>query len=125
MSAQSEDDLLRINPGELRNPVTLLLPSSTPDAIGDVSAPTVIATRWAKIDTVSGSDMYRLQQYVSDANRTVTMRYLPGVSATMTVTVPVPSINGIPQDDRNMEIIYIEDVLERHVKLNLFCKEVT
>jgi SPP1 family predicted phage head-tail adaptor len=105
---------LNINAGDLRDRVSLLVPSELPDSIGDVGPPTVFATRNAKILTLSGQEFYRGQQFTSEANRQVIMRYLPGVLPSMTV-----GFKG-----RSFTILYVEDVEERNIKLVLWVKEV-
>ncbi len=105
---------IKIDIGAMRHRVSLMQPSQMADSIGDIGEPVVFAERWAEVRTLSGQEFYRSQQFTSEANRLVVMRYLAGVVPSMTVQFGT----------RSFEILWVENVEERNVKLNLYVKEV-
>jgi SPP1 family predicted phage head-tail adaptor len=104
----------QIRAGDLRCRITIMQPSTERDGAGELLAPVEFAKRWASIDPMSGQQYYRAQQFVSDANYEVGMRYLKGVLPKMTVRF----------GNRMFEILYAIDEQERKIKTTLYCREV-
>ena len=94
--------------------IAILQPSQTADAIGDTGTGTIFVKAWAEVRTLNGQELYRSQQFTSEANRVVIMRYVPGIVPSMTVQLGT----------RSMNILYADDINERHYKLVLFVQEV-
>ncbi len=100
--------------GLLRHRINLLSPSADTDDDGQALPPTVFRTVWSQIKPMSGSELYRAQQFTEDATIQVIIRYLPGVSAVMTVGYGT----------RTFQILAVLNELERNEQLTLLCKEI-
>lgn len=105
--------------GALDRRIALLMPAQTQDASGGPAEPVVFATVWAKISPMSGSEIFRAQQFVGEANVQVVIRYRSGVRANMVVRYDGPDgtrhfrILGTPLNEG-----------ERNEQLTLLCKEI-
>lgn len=103
-----------MNAGEMRYSLTIQEPINTQNSYGET-----IQT-WRDFATVNGGvkpssarEFWRASQQVADATHGVTIRYLPGVLPTMRILYGARVLN----------IISVLDNEERHVELNLICKE--
>ena len=100
--------------GALNKRITLVKPSNDQDPLtGAAGADQTVAIVWASIKPMSGGELYRAQQFNSEATILVVIRHRQGVSADMTVKY----------GDRTFFILAVLDELEQHVQLNLLCKE--
>jgi SPP1 family predicted phage head-tail adaptor len=105
-----------VDTGSLRHRITIMQPGSDDNRgpNGEIGESTVFAKRWASVSPMSGSESYRAQQFVSDANIQIVIRYLAGVEANMTIEF----------QERTFQVLYVLDELSMKVKLVLFCKEI-
>ena len=103
-----------LSPGELNRRVTLQVRSSTQDTYGQaLDTWTDWATCWAKIDQLSGNEMVVAQAVNAALTHKVTIRYRPGVLASMRLLY-------------GTRIFNIGSVVEpetAHVSLELTCGE--
>ena len=106
-------DPLLIPAGELRHSITILQPILTSDSTGNVITyqPFLCDIR-AKIDPVRGIEMIRSGQDVSLVFIQVTIRYVPGINASMQVQAQ----HGL------YTIESVQNVLERNRVLVLMCR---
>ena len=68
-------------------------------------------TRWASVDFVSGNNRYGADSFIAQATHKVTMRYLKGVQPNWQVRC----------GDTVFQIVYLDDVQQQHVQLDLYC----
>ncbi len=101
--------------GDLRQQINLLDPQlggRNPD--GGSTAPGVFAQGiWAKIQTLSGRELYKAQQISDDVTHMVIIRYMPGVAERMLVQFGA----------RTFLVQAVEDPYERQAELHLLCVE--
>lgn len=110
--ATAPKDPLVLPAGELRHSITILAPTLTTDATGNVMTYTPFLTDVrAKIDPVKGLELIRSGQDISQTFITVSIRYVPGITSQM----QVQAHHGL------YTIRYIENVLERNRVLKLMC----
>lgn len=101
--------------GKLRHRVTIQQLVKADDGYGGiVETWQDVATVWATVEPLRGSERYRAQQVQSELTHKVTMRYRPGVKPQMRLLY----------GDRVLEIEAVIDVEERHRWLELLCSEV-
>ena len=106
--------MLAIAAGSLNKRVTLVKPSNEQNPLtGAAGADQPVGDVWAAIKPMSGSELYRAQQYNSEATIMVTIRFRKNVTADMTINY----------GQRKFYILVVLDELEQHVQLNLLCKE--
>lgn len=106
-----------LNPGALRHLIELKAPALVPDGAGGFSDsdPTTFATVWAEIKPLKANERIQAMQTTADISHQITIRYLEGVTADMTVV----------HEGRTFQIIAEPlDFEERHEMLTLLCFEV-
>jgi SPP1 family predicted phage head-tail adaptor len=111
----------RIAAGKLRWQIQLLQPTLQQDSSGgvDPTATSIFATVYAAVEALAGRELYAAQQRVSEVTHKITIRYMPGVTATMVVSFPDPG-TGLPR------LFLVGDVLnpdETPHLLYLYCIE--
>jgi SPP1 family predicted phage head-tail adaptor len=113
--ATTTKDPCSLPSGDLRHSITILGPTLTTDTTGNVItySPFLTDVR-AKIDPVSGLELIRSGQDISMLYITVSIRYVPGITAKM----QVQAYHGL------YWIRYVENVLERNRVLKLMCTAV-
>lgn len=101
--------------GELRHRIALQYPTvSASNSFGDATVTwTVSTTRWAKIEPLTGRELWQAQQVQADVTHTVTLRYTAGVG---------PTWQAVYQT-RVFNIMAVLDPGERRVWHQLLCKE--
>jgi SPP1 family predicted phage head-tail adaptor len=109
-----KSDPCHIRSGELRHRITIMQPSTDRDESGELLPPVEFAQRWASIDAMTGQQFYRAQQFSSQANYQIGIRYLPGALPKMTVLFK----------GRTFEILYVLNEQERSIKTTLYCREI-
>lgn len=104
-----------MNAGKLRHRVTIQQLVKTDDGYGGiVEAWQDVATVWAAVEPLRGSERYRAQQVQAELGHKVTMRYRAGIKPQMRLLY-----NG-----RVLEVEAVIDVEEHHRWLELLCSEV-
>jgi len=105
----------RIRAGELRHRIQLVKPTLLQDASGgfEEDQANVVATVYAKIEALSGRELYAAQQKVSEVSHQITIRYMPGIDATLNIRF----------GGREFQIQYVENPDERTKMLILLCIE--
>ncbi len=100
--------------GDLRHRIILQQPSAETDDSGNPVSFTPLPARWASMRTLSGLELQRNQSISSEATVLIEMRWLDGVTTTMTVQF----------GPRSFQILYIDPVEGKpRYALRLFCKE--
>lgn len=105
-------------PGVYRKRITIITPDFVTDSDGGLkqSPPTAatLATRWANVRTLTGSEKFRLDQVAPEAEHVVELReYLDTVTEKMRVTF----------ESRTFEIVYISHDEMKHRSTTLYCRE--
>ena len=106
-----------MNPGKLRHRVTLQEYKEVVDQYGTPidQGWQDIATVWASVEPIQGREYIQLQNTQSELTTRIRIRYRPGIKAAMRVLY----------NDRIFEIVGPPiDPEERHLELQLMCKEV-
>ena len=107
-------DLPFLDPGELRQQITIQQLSTSADAYGAATpAWSTLATVWAKVHQLKGSEQFYAHQVVELATHEVTIRYLAGVSEQMQIVWGA----------RTLKIENVNDVDGRGIKHVLLCAE--
>lgn len=103
--------------GKLRHRVVIQAENATPDGAGGFSdpwaSPTVVATVWASVVPLSGSEQFRGMQLEDKITHKITMRYRAGVTAK----------NRIVFGTRPFNIRVVRNIDERDRWLELMCEE--
>jgi SPP1 family predicted phage head-tail adaptor len=111
--------MIAIPSGQLNKRVDVLTPSTGQNpATGDPLPPVAYASVWASIKPMSGAELYRAQQFVSEANILVVIRYRAGMHEKMTL-----QYTG-PDGPETLEILAILNEMQANVQLNLLCKRI-
>jgi SPP1 family predicted phage head-tail adaptor len=113
---------VRIRAGDLRHFIQIL--QQAPGDQDSFGQPTVgdespIATVWAKIEALSGRELYAAQQKVSQVTHRITIRYMAGLKSGMKVLFNDPG-TGMP---RKFQIQDVENPDEIPHMLWLLCME--
>jgi SPP1 family predicted phage head-tail adaptor len=105
----------RIRAGDLRHRIQLVQPTLVQDKSGGVEEDqaTIFATVWAQIEALTGRELYAAQQRVSQVSHQITLRYMPGITATLNVRF----------NNREFQILSVENPDERTKMLILLCLE--
>src|SRR5579864_3192016 len=77
-----------INAGELRHRVSILTANLTQDSFGgwNIGADSIFAQDVpAKIETLTGRELYSAQQKVSEVTHKITIRWQPGIRSNMNI----------------------------------------
>ena len=73
-----------INAGELNHRIDIQSVTDTPDEQGaNVQTWATVKTRWAKVEPLSGRELYNAQQVKSDVTHKICIRYYEGLTANM------------------------------------------
>lgn len=103
-----------MRPGQLRHFVTIQNPSESQDAYGDVTDTQVVVDEvWASIEPLQGAELFAAQQVDPTISYRVRMRYTDEVTAKSTIV----------HETRTLEVVSVMDNGERHIELELLCKE--
>lgn len=101
--------------GKLRHRITLQELVKTDDGYGGiVETWQDVATVWAAIEPLKGTERYQAQQVQSELTHKVTIRYRAGIKPQMRILY----------GNRVFDIEAVIDVDERHRWLELLCSEV-
>jgi SPP1 family predicted phage head-tail adaptor len=109
--ASTPKNPLLIPAGDLRHVVNILEPTLSTDASGAVQTwTTFLADVRAAIDPIRGTELIRSGQDVTQTFITVTIRYVPGVTAAMRVeahhgTYVIQSIENISERNRVLKLL--------------------
>ncbi len=73
----------RLQAGKLRHRIQIVRPDGVQDSMGSIPATemSVVCTCWARIDTLTGRDMLVSDQFMSQVNLQVTIRWRSDVDA--------------------------------------------
>lgn len=107
-----------MNAGKLRHRITIQQQQeSTKDSYGALveSWLDVAASIWASVEPLSGREFYAAQQVNSETTTRITIRYRSGVISKMR------AVYG----ERIYDILSVIDPEERHIEMQLMCKELT
>lgn len=105
-----------IDPGELRHQIKLQSLTQTSNRLGETDeTPVLVSHVWAKIEPLTGRELFDSQQFGSDVSHKVTIRYRAGVNAAMQILYGVRIFN----------IVSVLNLDERNRLLVLICKEKT
>ena len=105
--------------GDLRHRVEVQLPLVTADSAGEkVTTWVTFATRWAAIEQLAGKKLFVAQQLYPEANTLITMRYFQSLDGG-----PIDTNWRLRWAGRAFEIVAIDDIEERHRKIELTCIE--
>lgn len=100
--------------GKLRHRITIQQPTNTAGSMGQVTTTwSDLATVWASVEPLSGSERWRAQQVQPGVSHKVTLRYLAGVTPAMRVQ----------HGTRYLNIDSVLNTEERNVELVLNCVE--
>ena len=100
--------------GELRHRIVIQQQSSIQDGYGQpVSSWIDVSTLWSSIEPLSGREFFAAQQVNSETTTRIKIRYLAGVVSKMRV------VYGL----KIYDILYVIDPEERHIEMQLMCKE--
>lgn len=100
--------------GKLRKRIEIQRRSTTRDSYGQpTTAWETLATTQAEIEPMSGRELVAAMAVQSEVTHTVTIRYRPGINATL----------RIKYADRLFNIHSVIDESERHRMLTLMCSE--
>jgi len=103
-----------MNAGELKHKITIQELQRVPDGYGGYTETwNNVATAWAKIQPLKGSERYQAQQVASELSHKITLRYLSGVKPSMRI------VYGL----RVFNIIAVINVKKRNEVLELLCEE--
>jgi len=102
---------IAMDPSKLRHRVTFLVPQVGKDATGGPLPLVDGATTWAVVEFVSGKNQYGGQTFVTEATHKISMRYRAGVFPNWQVRF----------QGTNFKILYIDNVEQRGVRLDLYC----
>jgi SPP1 family predicted phage head-tail adaptor len=105
----------RIYAGQLRQQIKIVDLTNSQDSFGGVAidSATPFATVWAKVDPLSGRELYAAQQKVSEVTHRITIRWMPGITAKQNVWF----------GDRQFQIQAVENPEELNKILYLLCVE--
>jgi SPP1 family predicted phage head-tail adaptor len=111
--------VVTVDTGSKNKRIRIMTPVAGQDPkTGDALPPIEFAKTWASIKPMNGSELYRAQQYVSEANILVTIRYRRGMHESMTVEYAGPDAVLV------YEILAILDEEEANVEQKLLCKRI-
>jgi head-tail adaptor len=116
--ARAAERNLIVDPGELRHPISISQPSSTPGVYGASVTPsswTLVRTTMAAIYIAGGRETSQASQLVSEVSHVVKVRWTLDV---------LKAGYQVVFGSRTFTVLYIENVLERNRVLLLYCKEV-
>jgi len=103
-----------MNPGELRHRITIQQLSSSQDTYGEnVDTWVDVATVYAAVNPISGRELFAAEKENSEITHRVKIRYRSGITPDMRVLF----------EGREFSIMYVIDYKERHIELQLMCKE--
>ena len=99
---------------KLRHKITIQKSISTIDSFGsEVNAWSDVCTVWASIEPIKGREFFAAQKENAETTVRICIRYRTGISADMQILY----------GNKVFEINAIIDVEERHIELQLMCKE--
>jgi SPP1 family predicted phage head-tail adaptor len=101
--------------GELRHVIAIMQPTLAQDANGNISpsAQALVANARAKVEALTGRELYQAQQRVSEVTHRITIRWQAGIKAKQNVWF----------DSRQFQIEAVENPDEVHHLLSLLCIE--
>jgi SPP1 family predicted phage head-tail adaptor len=104
-----------VRAGDLRHPIQIVKPTLAQDSAGgwEIDQAGVFANVWAAIEPLTGRELFAAQQKVSEVTHKITIRYTPGVLASMNVWF----------EDREFQIQAVENPEERNIVLVLLAIE--
>ncbi|UWG96785.1 phage head closure protein [Dehalobacter sp. DCM] len=103
-----------MNPGTLNKKIIIKQqPVSQDDSDKPINTWPTVSELWASINPLSGREYFAAQQANSEVSHKVNIRYNGSIKANMRILY----------GERAYEILYLIDPGERHIELNLMCKE--
>jgi len=104
-----------IESGKLRHRIDILNAVTGQDSMGgqNAGAGSSFATVWASVEALSARELFAAQQLTAQVSHKVTIRWLAGVQAKMTVSF----------DNRALQIVGVQNPDGRHKVLVLLCLE--
>jgi SPP1 family predicted phage head-tail adaptor len=104
-----------MNPGELRNRITILDPCGEEEnELGEIVPSLVeVATVWAKVIPIRGKEYLEMQKLRPELNYRVTIRYRKDIHPAMIIRF----------EDKELEIESVIDIASRKTYLELNCVE--
>ena len=102
--------------GERRHRVLFQTPETAPDRFNapkPTGKTTPVCTRWCKIETLTGRELWLARQVRADVTHRLTLLYTAGL---------VPKMEAVYQG-RVFEILEVHDPEETRVELQVLCKE--
>lgn len=100
--------------GQMSRQIVLFQPGSRNPADGSNYPPSPAITSWADIRSLRGAELDKAQQIAQEIEHAIRIPYQTGVNQAMLVRF----------ENRNFQVMYIEDEDERHIFLDLYCAEV-
>lgn len=107
----------RIEAGKLRWPIQILQPTNEQSSSGDIdpTATSLFASVWAAVESLTGRELYAAQQRVSEVTHKITIRYMPGILANMSVVFSdagdgrprVFQIMAVQNPDETAHVLYL------------------
>jgi SPP1 family predicted phage head-tail adaptor len=107
----------RLQAGKLRHRIQIVKASGTVDTFGGVppttSDWTVLHDAWAQIETLNGRDMLVSDQFMTQVNMRVTVRYFPDVDASCRIwfnkrTFEITSVQNPDQRTKMLVLMAVE-----------------
>lgn len=118
--------MINVKPGDLRQVIDIEQPSESRSASGAVSNPpwTLFATWRCKMVSVSGSEDLVASEFITERTHKILGRYVPGVTAKMRLNFRTQAQRnaGVPEG-RLFDILFVNDVDELHIEMDLDAKE--
>lgn len=105
-----------MNPGELRHLIKLQTSGDVPDGSGGYTdgANADFAEVWARVRPLDSDERIEAMKSEADVSHEITLRYLPGVTAEMTVLY----------EGRTLDVVSSPiDIEGRHELIKLLCRE--
>lgn len=121
--------------------MSIQTPTETPDSYGQPSVSwSTASTRWARVEPLSGRELFQAQQVRPDISHKVTLRYDDTLAGATTTGTPMGLLLAITCEsqssdteftpkhrllfgERVLEIAWIKNEDERNRMLNVFCVE--
>lgn len=102
---------ISMDPSRLRHRITFQVPQVGKDATGGPLPLVDGASTWAAIEFASGKNQYGGATFVAEATHKISLRFRPGVFPNWQVRFQAT----------NFKILYIDNVEQRSVQLDLYC----
>lgn len=100
-------------------------PAQSRNPSGSISNPpwTLYATVRGMITTINGREVFAGDEFMMQATHTVELRYYSGITNLMRVNFRTEAQRATMTDGRLFDILLVNDINERHRKIELTCME--